>query len=428
MPYDQINRRLYVNRSDSDNPIGITDREIRACLTENAGVDLSRSSRINPWAKFKPLPVGDMLGYTDAQAKAINYGLFIPRYTSFNSMVLDIQAGTWTRAANYDSTKTPWQNLGLGANDWSRFLDFDGYFGLAEQIMATLTMDSDQYAAGDIPSFITRATNGITGNLGPSDIRLVENGSVLMENLYYGIYFHHSEGGYYKVLGRCSSLGHAQLSISDVNFVFPRNEGTEPIVACMFLCDSNLNNGNVGTSTGLTGNFIPITPTRANLSAFFAAPHANFSYDPVTAWMPTGNGDVVFVVKSLPDSNFTWACNLSGEYQSGGTVHPVLQTVDFNLFLAQYFDNLTEQQKPLYIRMQTDRLNRELEVKVYAPSLSADFPDVFSENNIGNPVATAVAEIALGEILNSSYAVSLMSMAVFAGAVGSISEQCLITP
>lgn len=427
MSHDYSTGRLWRDTSGTD-PIGINLEEIRRVIGARAGEELCSHANIQRWAKYKPMPIGDMKGYTEAQAKAINYGLFIPRYTSFNSMVLDIQANTWTRATNYDQSKAFWTNIGISSADWCRVLDFDGYYQQAEQIMASLTMDSNNYAASDVPAFITRATNGVSGNIGPSDIRLVDNGSITMENLYYGIYFHHTDGGFYKVLGRCSSLGSAQFSISDPGFVFPRIEGNIPIVACMFLCDSNLNNGNVGTNTGLTGNFIPIIPTRNLISPFFAAPHANLSYDSVLAWMPINNGNVVFVVKSEPDSNYTWECNLSGEYISNNTVHTVLQTVDFSLFLQQYFDSSTGIQKPLYIRMETNRANAELQIKVYAPALTADFADVFAETNVGTPVATETAEIALGEILSSASAVQNMTRATFSVAYGSYSEQCVITP
>lgn len=359
------------------------------------------------------MAIGDMQGYTANQAKIVNYGLYIPRYTSFNSMALDIQANTWARASNYDQNnpRTPWQNLGISASDWHRILDFDGYFHQAAQIMGTITMDSNRYAGADVPSFQTRAEGSTAGNLSPADIRLVDNGAISMENLYYGIYIHTSAGSFYKVLGRCNSLGTGAINISDGNFIFARVGGNESIVACMFLCDSNLNNGNVGTSTGLTGNFIPITPTRAHLTPYFDTPHANITCDSVNNWMPISGGDVAFVVKVMPDGGYTWTIDLYGEYTSGG-VHTVLQIVEFDLFLAQYFDSSTQLQKPLYIRMQTDRAHARLTAKVYSTAESVDYYDVlYHEEFLGTPVATETTEIAAGEILTSQSAAQLMSRA-----------------
>ena len=370
-----------------------------------------------------------MHGYTDAQAKLINYGLLVPRYTSFNNMALDIQAGTWTRATNYDSTKTPWQNLGLGANDWSRVLDFDGYLHTAKQIMAALAMDAASYAAYDIPSFVTRSESSVAENIAPKDIRLIDNGSITMENLYYGLYYHNSLGSFYKVIGRCNSLGTGSITISDTGFRFSRTGGTDGIIACMFLCDTNINNGQAGEGTSVpAGNFIPITPSRALITPYFDTPHCNISYDRTNLWFTIGGGDAVFVIKSEPDGDYMWDCNLTAEYISGGVTHNVLTTPDVQIWLARYYDSAQQVYKPNYIRMQTDRANAELVIKVYATDPSVDFVDVFyREQSLGSPVFTTSVEIASGEILSSAQAVENMTRAIFAAASTedpSYSEEC----
>lgn len=422
MPYNPSTGRL-----STDSTYGISLSEIRRCLGEAPGADLSRSGRIRPWAKFKPMPIGDMSGYTTTQAKLINYGLFVPRYSNMHDMALDIQAGTWTRATNYDANKTFWTNRGLGSGDWARVLDFDGYWHYASEIMTAITMDAASYAAGDIPSFQTYIDGAADGNIKPADISLVDNGSLTMENLYYGIYFHGSNGGFYKVLGRTATLGSATLNIYDSAFLFPRHASQETIQACMFLCDANYNNGAVGTSDAVNGNFIPVIPSRAILTPYFDSPKLNLSGDPANIFMPLSGGNAAFVFKAMPDSFFPWNCFIEATYIDNGQAHVVIDTVDVELNFGVQFDSLGNQ-KPYYIRIDTDRANAAITAKIYVTDPAVDFVDVlYNESSLGTPAQTVIGEIGGGEILTSPSAVEkITSVGFYATYDNDVHEDCEI--
>ena len=65
MSYDKDNKRLFIDKTDPNDPKGITLMEISRCLQDyrrdkNGNIDLGMmctSPRINPWAKNKPTPV-----------------------------------------------------------------------------------------------------------------------------------------------------------------------------------------------------------------------------------------------------------------------------------------------------------------------------------------------------------------------------------
>lgn len=100
--------RIYV---DSESGTGLTLTEIKTVLGEST-LDLGslcKSAQINPLAKYKPVNVASWGEITEAQRKAVNYGLTAPSYDASYTVAI-------TRKWTY--TKP---------NGYYRALDFDGY-------------------------------------------------------------------------------------------------------------------------------------------------------------------------------------------------------------------------------------------------------------------------------------------------------------
>ncbi len=421
------NGRIFIDTSVTP-PDGISAAEVKSVLAAMDGEELCGHSHINGNAKFKPMDIGGVSGYTAEQAKAANYGLLVPHYTNFSQMVTDIDNGVWTHATNYEASKVPWQNNGLSAASFHRIFDFNNYLHTAVPIMAALTMDKARYAATEEPEFITNAGGTSPYNLSPADISLIENGAVSMENMYLGICMHSLSGRFYKILGRCTSVGRGEISISDPGFNFPRANGQETITACMFLSDTNLNNGAVGTNVDMTGHFIPLTMSRTILQPFFDMPLLNLDFDSVSWHNPTVDGNTVFVIKSDPDSDYSWEISIFGEYVSAGAVHTVLDCEEFLLPMHRQFNPQTREPLTLYLRLETDRLNGKLKVDLYATDPSVGYTDIIAESSlIGSPIESREVEIVYGEILSDPTAVGLMTRAALVAKLhdyDSLSQSC----
>lgn len=136
MSYDKDNKRLFIDKTDPNDPKGITLMEISRCLQDyrrdkNGNIDLGMmctSPNINPWAKNKPTPVSGrgapyigMLTYE--QRKDANFGLNVPTASS----PLEIKENF------YDAQEYPKRNGWTHDvpdpyyNEYYRATDFDGY-------------------------------------------------------------------------------------------------------------------------------------------------------------------------------------------------------------------------------------------------------------------------------------------------------------
>ena len=435
------NGHIYIDTNTTPHT-GISVGEVAAVLGAAAGEELCSHANIKKEAKYKPMDIGDMFGYTDAQAKLANYGLLVPYYTqfqthtSFNNMVLDIDDNSWTRADNYEQGKAAWQNNGLSAGSWHRLLDFNNYLHSVVPIMAAVTTNKDSYTAAEGVQFVTNAGGTSPYNLCPADIRLILNDAISAENMYLGVYIKNNQGRFYKIIGRCLSVanqGHGTITFSDDDFVFLRANGRENILVCMFLSDTNLNNGQVGTNIAVTGRFIPLTMSRAIVSPYFAMPLLNFDYDP-TSWyhLKNNNSDAIFVIKSTPDSDYTWAISLEAEYTSGDSHHNVLASDEKIVELHREYDDVTGLQMDLYLRLETDRANAEIMFDLYACESSSDhYEDVVDEDTsiIGSPIVSETLEIVSGEILDNPYAVQLMQRAILTARLNgtAVTQICTLT-
>lgn len=146
MPYDSANKRLYIDRTDSDNPLGISPQEVSLCLQDyrvdtNGNVDVGMmcsSPKINPHAKFKPVrypswehvdgywrAADGMCGFDLTDAKVGNTADLSGIHLKYS---IDGQNG-WKYAAPRG-----------GASEPFRLDDFDGYDHNVEAFVAGYTM------------------------------------------------------------------------------------------------------------------------------------------------------------------------------------------------------------------------------------------------------------------------------------------------
>lgn len=408
------NGHIYIDTNTTPHT-GISVAEVASVLGAQAGEELCGHANIKKWAKFKPMAIGDMHGYTDAQAKLANYGLLVPFYTSFDGMIADIKDNTWSnRSVNYEQGKEAWQNNGLAAGSWHRLLDFNNYLHSAVSIMAQLTLSKASYTAGERPVFYTNAGGSSDYNLRPANIRYISGGAISAENMWLGIYMENSAGEFFKTISRCWDAVHGTIQISDDDFIFRREDSTDNIRACMFLSRDNLNNGDVvhiatNASTGITGQFIPLMMSRAIISAYFAEPKLNFAYDPNYWFALTGDGqNVIFAAKSVPDSSYSWNLSVVGEYtDSQSRQQLVLSCPSIEVPLYQEYDDMAEVWLDLYLRFETDQAHSQVKFDLYACDSSVSYADILDgASSIGSPILSRTLTITEGELLTDPTAIN----------------------
>lgn len=315
MSYDATNRRTYVDRTDPANPIGIRFDEIRLALGEVIGAELSRSDNINKWAKHKFMPAGGLLGYTEAEAKAINYGLHVPYYTSVSEMVKDVRQGTWTRATNYDSAKTPFQLLKLGVNNTARVLDMDNYYGVAPQPIGQLQAHQTNVPPTESPGFYASLGAYLADFIVASDLGFEVNGTD-RRNLVIGFLACDGTGissvdlsdsrNVFSMKGSASLLNEyvSRAVGTDQKYPFTRdNAAPHTVPACMFLAWKSSDSA-MSIDMSSQGLFIPLTFTRQQFSITFETFLGNITYDHVLTWetSPTDVHYLATVIELMPNA------------------------------------------------------------------------------------------------------------------------------
>ena len=426
------NGRIYV---DTQNGVGISVEEVRTVLAEAAGVDLSRSSLINRWAKKKPLAAGNVGGYTDAQAKAINYGLYVPYYTTFRDMVRDIRRGVWSGAANFDSSKTPWTNGGLGAGDWARLLDFNGYQHNAPQPVAQIFARNTIVGLGRTPEYEADLAAYNAEYLTLADMGFTINGTDYRgNNMYVGMAVCDGISDSLPVLASQNFWTRAVYTAEELNsqvdrsivvyndFAFDRGRipPTYNAPACLFL--SSL----YGTiELDDTGVFVPVIPTRSVLGLEFVRPSITpISHDPMNMWWFDGTDDLTIIIKCFPNGNFNWKLDLAIQGQDG---HYWLDTDGngWTLPLGYVMDMVgdTEQQFPVYVKFSTGMNGGDRIVTAYVYIVHPDttFYDIYNGVDYqGNPLTEPgyPSDIARGTIFDGE--TPIVANIAYAAMVGNI--------
>lgn len=156
MAVDLTNRRLYIDKTDPDNPIGITPQEVSLCLQDyrvdtNGNVDVgmmcsSPKLEEGKWNKHKPirfnkwtkLTENEFKGMSTDAADGVYFGIQFPASMSgvLNSSIFDIH--------NAEFTYLPPRGVTEEYNEPFRLDDFDGYHHRAEpNPLARFNKESD---------------------------------------------------------------------------------------------------------------------------------------------------------------------------------------------------------------------------------------------------------------------------------------------
>lgn len=128
MSYDKDNKLLFIDKTDPDNPKGITLMEISRCLQDyrrdkNGNIDLGMmctSPNIKIWAKNKPVRHPSFQPLTDLQREEVDYGLDVSGAHDSNWEFL------LTKAIESEC-KFQYLRPRGGMSEPYRQLDFDGY-------------------------------------------------------------------------------------------------------------------------------------------------------------------------------------------------------------------------------------------------------------------------------------------------------------
>jgi len=371
---------------------GISTDDVSYVLGTTSGDigTLCVSANIKTFAKFHPLRIGNVAGYTDAQAKSINYGLHVPYYTSIMDMARDIFAGTWTRAVNYNSNKTPFEYDRVKAGDIFRLGDFNGYNHNSEAPYGQIYPAKKTIELWENVKFELPHTTAILGQMAKGDFRAVNSsGTILSENLNLGFLIWANNP-----VETLNEISYLIKDYSEYNEHFSIYRGyyssSNIIAVCAFL--TNLAQSNtIQTDMTATGYFIPLTFTRALIDGWdFEQPYANYLYDSVMPFNPYGTDDTEFVWSMYPNGNFDFIGTL--EANTSG-LQPVLLTDEFTVPLI-HVNGDNDEPMPVFIKVRTNRANSTAIVKVFYQSyhLGIDYGDVYSETYQGQTLTPDYTE------------------------------------
>lgn len=370
------NGRIYIDTSVTPN-IGISVWEVAYVL--GSGADVCRNQKIKPFAKYKPLPIGDMSGYDATAAKVINYGLYVPYYTLLDNMAKDIMAGTYTRATNYDANKAPFEYTRIAATDWSRLLDFNGYNHKSRSPLGTIESLDTKIEVGANPRFSVPLYNTIVGQMLVSDIHPSDGSSILREDMYYGMMFicyNPTVGETYKSYVITNYANTLDTRAADLYyreaFHFLRGLYNEDSVyyVCMFL-SSVLGDGAgvVQDDMARTGYFIPLTFTRITPEFVIEKPEMTAQYDSMMPFNPYGSNDYEFVWALYPNGEFYFTGKIEAY---GPSLSVVLTTSNFTLHLYKTNDN-NDEQIPTFVKIRTNVAGGTATVKTFKqPGITYD--------------------------------------------------------
>lgn len=136
---------------------------------------LCMSSKINKYAKFKPVIIDQPKDITDTQRENVNFGLSFAIYTTKAALVTALKN-------NYGNE---WTYIRVTATDWKRLTDFDGYDHNAVSPFGTINGGSYLKSNGPIIT-CTLPISG-TGSLQLGDFNKNMQSSVPLSEWYFGI-------------------------------------------------------------------------------------------------------------------------------------------------------------------------------------------------------------------------------------------------
>lgn len=230
MSYDSLNKKLFVDRTDPDNPKGITLAEISRCLGDyrkdtRGNIDLGMmctSPKINPWAKNKSTPFHDRgaphIGVlTYEQRKAANFGLNIPVASSpleIKENYYDVQEFPKRNGWTHD-VPDPYYN------ECYRVSDFDGYVHNAICPFGKPSIPSQAInkEGSDFLAMMTLTTDG-----GEDSEFISQSELPAISKKYFAIQLRERDGLTIRTALADKSLGEGGRSITMSTFNLPNGE------------------------------------------------------------------------------------------------------------------------------------------------------------------------------------------------------------
>lgn len=174
--------------------------QVRGALGETAYdlKSLCTSSKINRWAKYKPVPQPSIYPYTDAnwwKGINLNCGLSYNTYTNVGQLVSAVVAGTsdWTYIRPTG-----------GLSDLYRLLDFDGYDHAAVCPVGELEVPSvAQIGQNKTLDVFVPYRTGLPTSVSLTDI----GGASGLPNMYFGAVLYRTKDGIYQWQTSATKLG-----------------------------------------------------------------------------------------------------------------------------------------------------------------------------------------------------------------------------
>lgn len=209
-----------------------TNQIMTAPLNINTGGDIQQASGVdsgylsycfvhgnwNKNAKYKPVKSSKITSMTEAELKALNYGLVIPKYTDMDSLMSGIAAGTgWV----YDQPSG-------SSGEWYRIFDLTnpsdrtaiGYRGNANSFLSSVDLPSIYTQGGGgleggitVAANINTGTNLIPGSVAISDLTDINGDNISLGDMYLGVLL--AKGTSYYYLTSSSTLG-SQTHVLDM--------------------------------------------------------------------------------------------------------------------------------------------------------------------------------------------------------------------
>lgn len=361
---------------------------------------------IKKYSKYKPYYLGGVGGYSPELAKACDYGLYIPYYTSLKLMVQDIRSGQWTHAVNYDANKTPWNwefaKLTGRDGEYYRLGDFDGYNHNSQCAIGTITSGSSYLPLGQYPEFIVPHIVN-EGQMGLADyiqhsIGIVPGQMscglmVTCDNNMAPYGFNRATYLIDKNVARANE-GPSSDFYYQANFALYRGlySSMNNIRAMYFL--SSVTGGSVPSVSGditKTGYFVPIIPSLTDergLNIQLEGMSYQSGCDSVSPYIPYNN-DYSSVIWVKPNYSYKFKFHveaslnpyITGQYFGD----PLTTEVEFPIYAV--WDDYGEQ-CDMFIKIQTNWSARTATIKLFNSSAypGLTINDVYAETYDGQPI------------------------------------------
>lgn len=269
-----------------------TNQIMTAPLNINVDGDIQQASKVrsgdlgycfvhglwNKWAKYKPVKSPKIAPMTEAELKALNYGLVISKYTDMDSLMAGITAGTgWAYDQPDGSSGERYRMFDL-TNPSDRTAI--GYRGNANSFFAYLEVPGRVVSGsgGAVIRANWQASDTVPGSIQISDLTDINGDNISLGNMYLGALIKLGSSYHYKTssatIGSNTYAAEINLTESDITALGFGTFTVYPLLAatqCASLVSTGINNylrggcyaipeqGAVSMQIASAGYFIQVT-------------------------------------------------------------------------------------------------------------------------------------------------------------------------